>query len=473
MKTNYLLICLRWIFYHFFIFFLIIHISTPCLSQMLNESSDQVWKVGDRRWTVEEEYRFGKWVDENITEDFFIRYKIPTDCADVPYTIRWIYARIAYLPAAATTKDGKLFGHWSKNWKHLPTHSEWHQDKRFRAALLYLISETWTGTLPRDTYPIRISPDSITPGTLLSMAKSHVGIVGHVCLDGSQAHPLQTWESMLPVKIRKLSLREFFSPKPEPTHPLGLVKFRWPILENGEWKYLSGKEHPFYSEEQYNPAFYKRYTDFVEAVAKRIDPTDYDPMEKMSKVVDTTTRFLRDRVPIVVEGYQQCVRGGCTEGSDLWEIHNTLSRDGMITLLMDHLSRIIESNHLDNDVTEKMMKAISIDISKNRSITFYDVYQNCSWLSPHPKDSIEARWGLKKCEMILAQIRTARDCIAFIERIYGKKDPKYASFSIRQQQEILRRLNEELTKSECSLAASDMNGNQGVDERLTKTDLKR
>jgi len=278
---------------------------------------------------------------------------------------------------------------------------------------------------------------------------------------------------MLPVKIRKLSLREFFSPKPEPTHPLGLVKFRWPILENGEWKYLSGKEHPFYSEEQYNPAFYKRYTDFVEAVAKKIDPTDYDPMEKMSKVVDTTTRFLRDRVPIVVEGYQQCVRGGCTEGSDLWEIHNTLSRDGMITLLMDHLSRIIESNHLDKDGTEKMMKAISIDISKNRSITFYDVYQNCSWLSPHPKDSIEARWGLKKCEMILAQIRTARDCIAFIERIYGKKDPKYASFSIRQQQEILRRLNEELTKSECSLAASDMNGNQGVDERLTKTDLKR
>jgi hypothetical protein len=421
---------------------------------MLNESPDQVWKVGDHRWTIEEEYRFGKWVDENITEDFFIRYKIPTDCADVPYAVRWIYARIANLPAAATTKDGKLIGHWSRNWNHLPTQSEWHQDKRFRAALLHLISETWTGTLPRDTYPIRISPDSVTPGTLLSMDKSHVGIIAHVCLDGSQAHPLQTWESMLPVKIRKLSLRDFFSPKPELTHPLGLVKFRWTIFENGEWKYLSNKEHPLYSEEQYTPAFYKRNADFVDAVAKRIDSTEYNPREKVVKVMETATRFLRERVPLVLAGHQQCVNGGCAEGSDLWELHNTLSHDGMIILLMDHLSRIIESNHLDKKMVKEMMESISINITKNQSITFYDIYQNCSWFSPHPKDSIESRWGLKKCEMILAQIRSAKDCIAFIQRIYGKKDPKYADFSIRQQKEILRRLNEELTKSECYFAAS-------------------
>ena len=75
--------------------------------------------------------------------------------------------------------------------------------------------------------------------------------------------------------------------------------------------------------------------------------------------------------------------------------------------------------------------------------------------------------------MILAQIRTAKDCITFIERIYEKKDPKYADFSIRQQQEILRRLNEELKGSECFLAASGMSGNQGVDDRVAETNLKR
>ena len=121
----------------------------------------------------------------------------------------------------------------------------------------------------------------------------------------------------------------------------------------------------------------------------------------------------------------------------------------MIVSLMDHLSQIIESNHLDQKMTKGMMEAIPIDISENRSVTFYHVYQNHLWLSSHPEDSIEARWGLEKCEMIHAQTRTTNDSIAFIDRAYRKKDPKYADFSIRQQQQILRRLNEEWTRSEC------------------------
>ncbi|MGZ3559492.1 MAG: hypothetical protein ACXU97_10305 [Thermodesulfobacteriota bacterium] len=434
-----------------FILSLPILVSTPCLSQNLNESSDEIWTVGPNRWTVEEEYRFGKWVDENITEDFFIRYRTPTDCADAVYAIRWIYARIAHLPAAATAKDGKLIGHWSTKWKHLPTHPEWQHDQRFHAALLYILRETSTRTLPLDTYPIRISPDSVTPGTVLCMTESHCGIVGHVCC--GRNHPLQTWESMLPVKVRKLVLRTFFSSRPERKTNTGLVKFRWPILENGRWKYLPVKEHPFYSEEQYKPSFYEGYEDFVEAVSRRIDPTDYQPMEKMVNIIGTITRLLRERVPIVLAGHQQCSKGGCPEGWDLWEVHNTVGYDGMINLLMDDLSKVIRLHHLDYEMVEKMMKAISIDISKDRSITFYDIYQNCSWLSSHPKDSIEARWGLRKCAMIQAQIHTARDSIAFVETIYGKKDPKYAEFSIHQQEEILRRLNEQLTESECHFAA--------------------
>jgi hypothetical protein len=433
----------------FFVLLLMILVSTPCLSQTLDESPDQVWEVGDRRWSVEEERQFEKWVDETITEDFFIRYKIPTDCADAVYAIRWIYARIAHLPAAATTREGRWIGHWSTDWKHLPTHPEWHMDERFRAALLYLFPKTWTGTLPLDTYPVRISPDSVTPGTLFLVTESHTGIIGHVFLDGSHAHPLQTWESGLPVKVQKLSLHYFFSARPESNARSGLVKFRWPISENGEWKYLPVGEHPFYSEEQYTSDFCKGYTDFAEAVAQRIDPTDYTPMEKMVKVMGTITLVLRERVPIVLTGYQQCRNGGCPEGSEGWETHSTPGRDGMIVSLMDHLSQIIESNHLDQERTKAMMEDIPIDISENCSVTLYHVYQNHLWFSPHPEDSIEARWGLKKCEMILARTRTTHDSIAFIEKTYRKKDPRYADFSIRQQRHLLGRLSEEWTRSEC------------------------
>jgi len=433
----------------FLIFFLILLTSVPCFSQTPSESPDQVWEVGDRCWTIEEERRFEKWAEENITEDFFIRYRIPTDCADAVYAIRWIYARMAHLPAAATTKEGKLIGHWSTDWKHLPTHPEWDQDERFRAALLYLLPKTWTGTLPFDTYPVRISPDSLTPGTLFLVTESHTGIIGHVFLDGSHVHPLQTWESALPVKVQKLSSRYFFMGRPDFKMGSGLVKFRWPVSGNGEWKYLPVKEHPFYSEEQYASDFSKGHADFAEAVARRIDPTNYASMEKLVRVMGTITRLLKERVPIVLEGHQECLNGGCPEGSEWWEIQSTVGRDETIILLMDHLSQIIESNHLDREMTKKMMEAIPIDISKDRSVTFYHLYQSYLWLSPHPEDSIEARWGLKKCEMIHAQTRTTNASIAFIEKTYRKRDPKYADFSIWQQQRLLRRLNEEWTRAEC------------------------
>ncbi len=433
----------------FFVLILMLLVSTPCFSQTLDESLDQVWEVGDRRWTIEEERRFEKWVDETITEDFFIRYQIPTDCADAVYAIRWIYARINHLPAAATTREGRWIGHWSTDWKHLPTHPEWHWDERFRAALRYLLPMTWTGTLPLDTYPVRVSSDSVTPGTLFLLTESHTGMIGHVFLDGSHAHPLQTLESGLPVRVRKLSLGYFFSAKPESITRSGLVKFRWPVSEDGEWKYLPIQEHSFYSEEQYTSDFCKDSADFVDAVARRIDPTNYAPTEKLVKVMGTITRYLRERVPIVLAGYERCHNGDCPDGSEAWEIHSTPGRDGMIFSLMDHLSQIIKSPSLDQERAKAMMDAISIDISENRSVTLYHVYQNHLWLSPHPEDSIEARWGLNKCEMISRQTRTTHDSIAFIEKIYRRKDPEYAVFSIRQQQQDLRRLSEEWTRSEC------------------------
>ena len=86
------------------------------------------------------------------------------------------------------------------------------------------------------------------------------------------------------------------------------------------------------------------------------------------------------------------------------------------------------------------MEATPIDISSDRSVTFYHVYQNYVWLSLHPEDSIEARWGLEKCEMIRVQTRTAMNSIAFIEKTYQKRNPQYTDFSIKQQQ-ILKKLN--------------------------------
>jgi hypothetical protein len=289
----------------------------------------------------------------------------------------------------------------------------------------------------------------VTPGTAFFITESHSGIIAHVVLDGGHAHPLQTWESTVPARVQKLSEKDFLAPRPESTVYSGLVKFRWPVLLNGQWKYLPVTQHPFYSLEQYSAGFYEDHGDFVEAVARRIDPTVYDPWDKVEKVQDTITRFLRVRIPIVLEGSKRCRKGGCPEGSAEWEIHSTPGRDGMIALLMDHFHKIIESNQLDPEIVKEKMEGIRFQISKDLSITFYHLYQNYLWLSPHPEDSVEARWGLKKCEMILAQMKTAKNSIVFIEKRYRKKDPKYADFSIRQQREILRKLQWEWDKTDC------------------------
>jgi hypothetical protein len=427
--------------------------ATLSFAGTMKESPLQIWKVGNRRWTVDEEVRFGKWVEENITEDFFMRHKIPVDCADVPYAVRWIYARMAHLPAGATTKDGELIGHWSTGWRKLPTHSQWTKDLRFRKALLYMLSETTTRTFPLDTYPVRIDRDSLTPGTVFFITESHSGVIGRVVLDGSTIHPLQTWEATSPVHLQKMSLRDFLTTRPESTIYSGLVKFRWPVFENGRWRYLPVTGHPFYSLEQYSGSFTERYTDFVEAVAKRIDPVDYNPWDKMEKVLEYTVQYVRERIPIVLEGYQRCQKGKCPEGSTRWEIYSTPNRDGRIILLMDHLHHLIELNHLDQDAIKEMMEGISIRIQTGQSVSFYHLYQNYLWLSPHPEDSIEARWGLKKCDMILSQLRSAEKSIAFIERTYRRGDPKYADFCIRQQREITQRLIGEWAKSNCKILA--------------------
>jgi hypothetical protein len=312
-----------------------------------------------------------------------------------------------------------------------------------------MLTETTTRTLPLDTYPIQIVPEAVTPGTPFFVTESHSGVVGRVVLDGSHVHPLQTWEATVPAKVQKLNHRNFFTPRPESTIYSGLVRFRWAILENGRWGYLPAKEYPFYSEEQYSSAFYKGYADYVEAVAKRIDPTDYDPYEKVDKIIETMTRYLQERVSIVSEGFRQCRNEGCPEGSTRWEIHSTPGRDGMITLWMDHLHNIIESNHLEHEVIREKMEAIPFNITEELSVSFYHFYQNHLWFSHHPEDSIEARWGLRKCKMILSQMRSAKNSIDFIEKNYRERDPQYANFTIRQQQEVLRRLQEEWERSRC------------------------
>src|SRR5690606_35596975 len=53
-----------------------------------NRAVTLVWDVTNQ-WNAEWEARFTEWVRQNLDENFYVKYQIPTDCADVAFSIRW------------------------------------------------------------------------------------------------------------------------------------------------------------------------------------------------------------------------------------------------------------------------------------------------------------------------------------------------------------------------------------------------
>jgi hypothetical protein len=418
-------------------------------AQAVSDSPGQVWQVGARRWDATEELRFAVWVEKTISEDFFLQYGIPVDCADVPYALRWIYARMAHLPAAATTRDGRLFGHWSTAWANQPTNEVWYRDQRFRMALLHMLAETSTKTLPADTYPIRITSDSVLAGTVF-IGDGHAGMVGRIVLDGSMFSPVQTWESTLPRRITKLRQRSYFFGWPNADAGSGLMRFCWPISPGGQWRYLPRQEHPYYSDEQYSPGFYHTGELFDEAVARRIDSRRYDPAEKAGMMISSIYHYLEERVALVHEGYRHCRRVNCTEGSSLWEMYSTPGRDDMISFEIEHLVKIIKANRLNEEAIKKTMEGMVIHIDSGKMVTLNYVMQNSLWLSHDPGDSIEARWGLRKCDMIRSRMRNSLQDLDFVEQRYRVTDPHYADNSRSLRFTDLRWLQEEGKRAGCN-----------------------
>jgi hypothetical protein len=409
----------------------------------------QIWQVGERRWNVAEEKRYANWVAKNINEDFFIRHSIPVDCADVPYAIRWIYSRIAHLPAAATLQNGRLIGNWSTQWKNLPTSKNWANDRRFRAALLFMLEETSTRTLPSDTFPILINPESVAPGVVF-LDNGHAGIIGHLVLDGSMYSPLQTWEASLPRKIQKIQHRSYYAGWADSEAGTGILRFRWPVFTAGSWHYLPKTQQPFYSTEQYAPGFCRKKETFDMAVARRIDPKKYDPAKKAALIINSIYHYLQVRVPLVQAGFRHCRQGSCKEGSYLWEIYSTPGRDDMIAFEIGHLLKLIKDNRLDKSSIDKTMEGMPISIGDGLTVTLKYIVHNYRWLSHDPGDSIAARWGLRKCNMIRDRMKNTLDDLNFVVKRYRSTHPEFADYHRQRYLNVLRQLQKDGQKNTCS-----------------------
>ncbi|MEO5666933.1 MAG: hypothetical protein ABIR96_02620, partial [Bdellovibrionota bacterium] len=273
-------------------------------------------------------------IQNNVDESFFVTNKIVTDCADVAYSLRWIFSRINGLPAANLLMgSGKMFSVFDvrDEWRKLPTSSDWATDKRFRAALVYVLRNTFTHTLLKDSYPVKLDLEGISPG-------SH-----HLHLSGSSGHtqviyrgpsetnglPFMMLSSTLPAEVRQLMVHFFWGDQPKNPKIEGFVRVRWAQGTSREnVKILRSEDHPWFSNEQYTPIGADGQF-FPLALIKKLDP-GFEITRVVQKILGDLEMLINERVHIVDDGFDYCSKNSCEPGSGGYESWSTPSRDGRL-----------------------------------------------------------------------------------------------------------------------------------------------
>lgn len=235
------------------------------------EVADEVLWHDSQVWTWEWELKFSEWVKVNVQKDFMTKINLETDCADLVFSVRWIFARINGLPAAnSLAGTGQLFTNRSMKsaWKKLPTDPDWRKDQRFFAAVKYLISNTYTHTLFKDSYPIEINAETFLAGVY---HVSLFGTTGHTLLVYSANEknevPIRVFYSNVPKIVRDLYEGIYFYAEQPKKEIAGFLRMRWPVFLNNEQAQLISKSKmPYFSEEQYSAEFIKIEKNFSIAV---------------------------------------------------------------------------------------------------------------------------------------------------------------------------------------------------------------
>ena len=96
------------------------------------------------------------------------------------------------------------------------------------------------------------------------------------------------------------------------------------------------------------------------------------------------------------------------------------------------------------------MEGLAIPVNEQLTVTVDYVVQNYRWLSHDPADPIDARWGLRKCEMILVEMDATLQALDFVKKRYSITNAAY--YERRRQIHLadLRRLQQDGERSGCN-----------------------
>lgn len=374
-----------------------LRLKTTAVTQV--RSLTPVWTV-TQQWDLQWEKQYTEWVNKTIDVDFFMRHQIATDCADVAYVVRWIFARINGLPAAVTLAGGSLFTQekGKADWAKLPTDPEWHKDQRFLTALDYIMRNTFTHTLVKDSYPVDVSPQGVLPGgyhLALREESGHTRLV-HGTNPGVGSSKVITFvASDVPKKIRRLSAEPFGIRKFIPEGSGGFMRFRWPILDNGQYVLAASETMPSYSLNQFSGDFANNY---YRTVLARMGMKN-KPAEQLRVLLDLAWQKFSYRVNVVQEGFKVCQTEDCSPGTMNYENWSTPSRDSQIRDVVVEIYELLNDNWGSSAVDGEFEKwrYKSLEIESGTTVTLEELLDiwNSQSFSSDPRSSVLDRWGVE------------------------------------------------------------------------------
>ncbi len=329
------------------------------------DSSRVVWK-STQNWSWQWEQQYAAWISKELTPDFFSRYNISTDCADVAIGLRWIFSRIHGLPVGnSLAASGRLFTNESfkKSWSTLATAKEWHKDQLFLAALDYIMDGAYTKSLLIDSYPVAITPKTFLPGVYhlqFHDRGGHTMIVKKV-QGALLSPPLQMLQSTLPRAPRKLKASAYHMS--EVPFGAGFLRQRWLVKSGGTWELLSSEAHPDFSYEQWEEDFLSASSSssFSGAIKARV-LGKVNPMKDYRSSSTLWTQKINERAKIVVDGYATCSQTPCAVGTEAFDEWSTFVRDEKLldlTRLIDDLAK--DSPQVQTEWNKILKKTFSLE----------------------------------------------------------------------------------------------------------------
>lgn len=377
-----------------------------------------VW-TSTEEWSSEWEDKYSVWVKDVLSENTFTEGRwagVPTDCADMLYYSRVIFAYDNSLPFIIRNpgRSGAYITNTYKQFDHLPE-----GEPRIRAFFKLIADATDTRSLIADTYPITISRESIAPGTIWlrpafadqTEEAKYSGIPsnprpGHAELVKTvdQYGNVHKIASTVPRSVRRLFISTQLAFYPVNAN-LGFRKWKSPIdylmaeidLKgfNNEQFYLGrhGENNEQVNFKLYQSQLKKMLQVSTDRSESLIDQLRLGENELCSSIKSRADDILRAEKYKLTTAQNRCLNS--------WEYNqfSTPSRDAKIKNQYLELLEMAKGMSTEESSQYQIFSSTcpSIEVQTNITLMTQDIVESllAGQISSSPNSSLEARWGLE------------------------------------------------------------------------------